>query len=222
MSELVNSCLILVILTMLTTLGASRIVFCIRTLAVQGMVLSLLPLAAHSSHEPRTWILVLATFTIKGIVLPWLLQRARREADVPREVEPYVGFGASILFGVMLVAVSFWVTSRLPLPEAGSSTLALPTSLCGIFCGLFLIVSRRKAIMQVLGYLTMENGAFVFGMLLVKHQPLVVEMGILLDLFVGVFVMGIAIFHISRELEHMDVDRLVLLNDSGSGEEIRS
>lgn len=219
MSGIANTVLIVVLVTMLATLGSSRIIFCIRLLAAQGMFLSALPVAAHSDDGWRAWVMALTTFGIKGFALPRLLLRARREADVPREVEPYVGFGASILTGLLLIAAAFWGASRLPLSHMAVHPLALPVSLSGLLGGLFLIVSRRKAIMHVVGFLTLENGVFIFGIMFVRNQPLVVEMGVLLDLLVGVFVMGIAIFHISRELKHVDVDRLVLLKDTPAGEE---
>ncbi len=79
--------------------------------------------------------------------------------------------------------------------------------------GLLLIVSRRKAVMQTLGYLAMENGIYAFGLAFAVEEPLLVEMGVLLDVFVAVFVMGIAIHHISREFDHIDTDRLSTLKD---------
>ena len=79
--------------------------------------------------------------------------------------------------------------------------------------GLLLIVSRSKAVMQALGYLAMENGIYAFGLAFAVEEPLLVEMGVLLDVFVAVFVMGIAIHHISREFDHIDTDRLSALKD---------
>ena len=76
-----------------------------------------------------------------------------------------------------------------------------------------LIVSRRKALTQVLGYLVMENGIYAFGVGLVPGTPVLVELGILLDVLVAVFVMGITIFHINREFEHLDTSRLTTLSD---------
>jgi hydrogenase-4 component E len=78
---------------------------------------------------------------------------------------------------------------------------------------LLLIVSRRKAVTQTLGYLAMENGIYAFGLAFAVEEPLLVEMGVLLDVFVAVFVMGIAIHHISREFDHIDTDRLSALKD---------
>jgi len=79
--------------------------------------------------------------------------------------------------------------------------------------GLFVIVSRFNALNQVVGYLVLENGVTMFGLLLAPEVPFLVEMGILLDVFVAVFVMGITIFHISREFEHIDVEQLTTLRD---------
>jgi hydrogenase-4 component E len=77
-----------------------------------------------------------------------------------------------------------------------------------IFVGLFVIVSRRKALNQILGYIILENGTYAFGMSVLSEVPVLVELGILLDAFVAVFVMGVAIYHISREFDHMDTDLL--------------
>jgi hydrogenase-4 component E len=82
-----------------------------------------------------------------------------------------------------------------------------------ILTGLFVICSRRKALTQVLGYLVMENGVCVFGSALAVEAPLPVELGVLLDVSVAVFVMGIVIFHINREFDHIDTDRLSILRD---------
>ena len=211
MSGLLDSCLIVAVLTMLMMLAAGRIIFCIRLIAIQGIALSLLPIATFQTLSARAWLLVVCTLLIKGSLLPWLLNRTRRQAEVPREVEPYVGFGVSTLVGAAMLAVAFWLASLLPLPHRPPSTLAVPTAFFGIFSGLFLIISRHKAL---LGYVAIENGIYVFGIVFARHQPMLIEMGVLLDLLVGVFVMGIAVFHISREFDHIDADRLNLLKDN--------
>ena len=152
-------------------------------------------------------------FTLKGIVFPRLLSRAQRMADVKHEVEPIVGYSASILIGLVIVILSAWVGAAFPLPHLPVSPVLLPTALATILSGLFLIVSRRTALTQVVGYLVLENGIYIFGAALAQEEPFLVEMGVLLDVFVAVFVMGIAIFHISREFDHIDVDQLTSLKD---------
>ncbi|MDD5630081.1 MAG: hypothetical protein PHU21_13515, partial [Elusimicrobia bacterium] len=153
-------------------------------------------------------VLALVAGTLKGGVFPMLLGRALREANIRREVEPFVGPGLSILAGLMALACSFWLTTRFPVSQPGWSRLAPPVAFFTIGVGLFLIVSRRKALTQVLGYLIMENGIYLLGMALVGEVPMLVELGVLLDAFVATFVMGIAIQHINREFDHMDAYRL--------------
>jgi hydrogenase-4 component E len=99
------------------------------------------------------------------------------------------------------------------LPGRVISHLVLPAALSTILIGLLIITTRRKALNQVIGYLVLENGIYIFGVSMALEEPFVVELGVLLDVFVAVFVMGIAIFHISREFDHIDVDQLTTLKD---------
>jgi hydrogenase-4 component E len=89
----------------------------------------------------------------------------------------------------------------------------VPTSLSILFVGLFLVVSRKKALSQALGYLVFENGIYAFGVGIAYEAPALIEMGILLDVFVAVFVMGITVFHISREFDSIDTTRLATLKE---------
>ena len=130
-----------------------------------------------------------------------------------REVDPAVGYILSMLLGLLTLALSFWLSDRLPLPAPPVSSLLVPVAFFTTFAGLFLIIARLKALTQVLAYLVLENGIYLFGVGVVRGTPMLVELGVLLDVFVAVFVMGIAIFHISREFDHIDTDRLTVLRD---------
>jgi hydrogenase-4 component E len=213
-NSLIDLVLVFVALVNLTLLGSSRLAGCVRLSAAQGMALGALPLlVAQHGVGIRLIVFALVVFALKGVVFPQLLLRAIRSAEVRREVEPIVGYAASVLLGTLILAASFWMASRFVLPHPAASALVLPLALATILIGLFLIVSRRKALMQVVGYLVLENGVFIFGVALAQEEPLLVEMGVLLDVFVAVFIMGIMIFHISREFDHIDVDQLSSLKD---------
>ncbi len=206
--------IVLLVLTSFKLLGSSRLGACIRAVAVQGIALGALTLLAHvEALSVRSVALAVVSMALKGAVFPWLMFRALREAGVRREVEPFVGYTTSLVIGAATLGMSFWIGSRLPLPVVTFSSLAIPAALFTVLMGLFVIVSRRVAINQVLGYLVLENGVFAFGLALAQVAPLWVELGILLDVFVAVFVMGIAIFHISREFDHIETDRLTNLKD---------
>jgi hydrogenase-4 component E len=209
-----NLILILVVLSNLKLLGSSRLGASIRVVAAQGVVLGLLPILAHLNElSVRFVVLAVVTIALKGIAFPWFLFRAVREAEVTREIEPYVGYVASLVAGVLALGVSFWMCTRLPMPETIASPWLAPVALFSIFAGLFLIVSRKRAVSQVLGFLVLENGIYTFGVGVAARTPLLVEAGVLLDVFVAVFVMGITIFHISREFDHIEIDRLSTLKD---------
>jgi hydrogenase-4 component E len=200
------------LLTCFSLLGTSRIGACIRWLSFQGILFGLVPLIVHQSGFGwRAGLLAAANIALKGIGFPLLLLRLRARAGTSREVEPFVSFVMSILFGILALGLSVWLASELKPALHQAPFLMLDSSIFLILIGLFLIISRRNALMQVIGYLVLENGIFVFGVITVAGTPLLVELGVLLDAFVGVFVMGIAIYHINREFGSIEVDRLSAL-----------
>jgi hydrogenase-4 component E len=211
----IDGMLVLFILTNLWLLGSSRLLSCIAAVSVQGVLLAAMPLLIRI--DAPAWRLLLqagVSLGLKGIAFPLLLMRAVRSVDARREMEPLVGYSASLLIGVALLAGSLVFGMRLALPGPGAPLLFVPAALFTVLTGLFVIVGRRSAIVQALGYLAMENGIAAFGMVLAEQEPLLVEMGTFLDAFVAVFVMGITIFHINREFDHIDADRLSSLKDS--------
>jgi hydrogenase-4 component E len=214
MRLLLDTIMVLLVFTNLRLLGLSRLHASIRTVATQGVLLGIVALLANSGHLTLRFITIgVAGIVLKGFVFPWLLFRALRGARVRREVEPFIGYVPSVLAGVGSFLISLWVAGRLPLPTTAASDLVVPTSLSILFVGLFLVVSRKKALSQALGYLVFENGIYAFGVGVAYEAPALVEMGILLDVFVAVFVMGITVFHISREFDSIDTTRLATLKE---------
>jgi hydrogenase-4 component E len=204
--------LVLVLLINFISLGTSRLMFSIRAVAVQGVILGVLPGLIH----PFSWHLVGITagiIAIKGFIIPLLLNRAVRSAEIKREVEPYLGYVPTLLLGALFTALSFGFASKLPLLAEHQNYMFVPASIATLMAGFLILTTRRKAISQVIGYLVLENGIFIFGLLLADAMPLMVEAGALLDLLVGTFVMGIVINHISREFSSLDTSRLTSLKE---------
>jgi len=197
-----------VALSNLLLLASSRLRPCIRVVAAQGVLVGLLPALAPAPGL-RAALLCLVVIALKGLVFPRLLERAMQVAEVRREVEPFVGYPVSVLLGLLALGASFRVGARFPgLDAQPPDARVLSISLATLLTGLLVIVSRRKALSQVLGYLVVENGVYAFGLAMVEGVPLMLELGILLDVFAAVFVMGIVVCHISREFDHIDADRL--------------
>jgi len=212
MLEVNNILLLLVILINFFTLGSARLGACIRAVALQGAILSLLPLTVHGLNA-HSLVLSGGAFVLKGVFIPWLLFRAIREVRIRREVEPRIGFVPTMILGALTTAGSFIFAGYLPLATEHQGTLFIPTALATLFTGFLLLITRRKAITQVLGYLMLENGIFVFAVLLSTAMPLMVEAGVLLDLMVAIFVMGIVLNQINREFATLNTERLSALKE---------
>ena len=140
-----------------------------------------------------------------------MLLWAVRHVSIRRDTPAILGASASILLGGFLVGLSFFLSTRLVLFGKPFSDLLVPAAFSTLFIGFLLLVSRAKAITQVVGYLVMENGIFLFALLLLETTPLLMEIGIFLDIFVGVFIMGIVINHIQNEFDHTDTSRFTAL-----------
>ena len=206
---------LLVVLLLLNffMLGTSRLSALISATAAQGVILALLVLAVHGEVTWQPVLIAFGTILLKSILIPSMLRRALRDAAITREIEPVIGFVPSLLLGGLGTGLSVVFARTLPLAQEHVGSLLIPASLATAFCGFLLLATRRKAITQVVGYLVLENGIFVMGMCLIEALPLLVETGILLDLVVAIFVMGIIIEHISREFSTIDTTRLSSLKE---------
>jgi hydrogenase-4 component E len=210
-SPFLDPLLIVALALNFVALGVSRIRGVISAVALQGAVLGVVPLLIH--FETEGLLLACVSVALKGLIIPRFLAHAMREADIQHEVSPVVSPMHSLLLGAVGTGLALAFSSTLPLAEGHSALLLVPASLATVWTGFLVLTTRRKAITQVVGYLLLENGIFLFGLLLLGAVPLLVEMGMLLDLFTGVFVMGIIIHHISREFAATGTDSLTELKD---------
>lgn len=209
---LADQLLVLALLINFVVLGTSRIAFAVRAVAFQGILLGVLPALIH----PFSWHLVgivAGILVAKGGVIPWMIMNAINRASIKRELEPFIGYISTLVLGAVFTALAFLFAEKLPLAPEHSDLIFLPASIATLLCGFLVLMSRRKAISQVIGYLVMENGIFIFGLLLANAMPVMVEAGALLDLLVGVFVMGIVINNINREFSSLDTSRLNSLRE---------
>ncbi len=213
MTGLLDFITILAVLANLTMLSVSGMRALIRSAGVQGLVLGLVPMVAHGSPTLHILIFSLIVAGLKGLLLPRMLLRTLKDLDVQREVKPYVGFGLTAFFGVAGLAASVWFCASLPTPGGEPVRFALSAAFMTILTGFLLIITRKKALTQAVGYLIIENGVFLISAVLAPAGPMLVEMCILLDLFVAVFVMGIALHHINQAFDSIDTELISTLKD---------
>jgi hydrogenase-4 component E len=214
MLPVLDPLLVMVFLVNFFALGVSRLRAVIYAVAGQGILLGLMPLLIiYPAFQLHVAFLAVAMIILKGVFIPRMLGYAMREVITRREVEPIIGFIPSLLLGAVGTGLAIAFSGTLPLRSDQLGLLVVPAALATIMTGFLILTSRRKAIMQVVGYLVLENGIFLFGLLLLEAMPFLVEVGVLLDLFVGVFVMGIIIHHINREFASVSTEHLSALKE---------
>jgi hydrogenase-4 component E len=213
MHALVGPLLVIVLLLNFFLLGTSRLQAVINASAMQGILLGVLTLCEHTGFSVWMVLITLVTLLVKGILIPGMLLRAIRDAAIRREVEPFIGFLPCLLFGALGTGASLIFARTLPLAKEHMGSLLVPAAMATVWTGFLVLTTRRKAITQVVGYLVLENGIYIMGLTLLQAMPFMVEMGVLLDLFVGIFVMGIILNHIRREFSSLDTSHLSALKE---------
>jgi hydrogenase-4 component E len=213
MSSAVDPVLVLVLMLNFLLCGTSRLRAAITASALQGALLGLLTVLVHGSPAARPLAVGAIAVAIKGVVIPGMLNRALRDAAIRREIEPYVSFVTSLFLCAVATGAAVLFADRLPLAPEHRGSLLVPASLATVLTGFLILTTRLKAITQVVGYLVLENGIFIMGLTLHDAMPSLVEVGVLLDLLVAIFVIGIVINHINREFASLDVAQLDRLKE---------
>ena len=218
--SLVDPFLVVALLINFYVLGLSRLRLLIIAVAIQGAMLGLLYPLAHegvfglgSISLLRLLALTAAIVGLKGWLIPQFLFKAVLLADMRSQVTSVIGFVPTLLLGGAGTTAALVFAGSLPLPDDHLSHLLIPAALATVLSGFLLLATRREALAQVLGYIVLENGIFIFGLLLIEAVPVLVELGIVLDLFVGVFVMGIIINHVSRAFPEASTEHLASLKE---------
>lgn len=207
-----DTIMLLIVLLNLAVLATHKLYNYLKVLAVQGVLIAMIPLFVANNEivfpHGRELVIMIISILVKSIIFPLLLLKSIKLCKIRSEVKPFVGYSLSVLIGILFLSISFYIGKRLPIPTMLSSSLLLPVALSSIMIGIFVIISRRLAITQIIGYLLFENGVYAFGLGLIHEVHFVVELGILLDIFAGVFIMGIMIFNLNKELDHVDTQAM--------------
>jgi hydrogenase-4 component E len=186
----------------------------VRALAIQGVALAgvalLVGVRAHDLEPIGVAALVLA---LKGVVVPFLLLRVVRSSDENREVDPVVNVTASLIAGASLTLIAYAVTRDVVALEPSPETRALPIGVAVILIGLFVLASRRKAVSQIVGFLLLDNGIALIALLATAGIPLIIELGVTLDVLLVVLILQILTSRLITRLGTMDLDQLRELHD---------
>ena len=213
-AQLINLFAALMLLLAFAMLTQRRILSLINLFAAQGFVLVLSTLVvAYFTHQGHLYYSALLTLLLKVLLLPWIMHRLIRALNVRWDVETLINIPATMLVGIVLVVFAFNLAA--PISQfAGTitkSTLGIATA-C-ILLAFLMMITRRKAVSQVIGFLAMENGLFFAATSATYGMPMVVELGIALDVLVATFIFGVFFFHIRETFESLDIHHLEKLKE---------
>ncbi|MBI2884115.1 MAG: hypothetical protein HYY11_09485 [Candidatus Methylomirabilis oxyfera] len=206
----------LVTLLSFATLGAAFLLIVrrdlagqVRLFAVQSLALAILAgVVAAFTRSVELASVALALALLKVVVIPRVLNRAVAKIGLQRAALPYLGTPATLVVCGGLVVIAFYVMAPVaasnPLPTAE----AIPIAFAGVLIGFFVMVNRRRALTQILGFLMLENSIFLLALLATYGVPFIVEMGVFLDVLVAVLIMEVFIYRIKENFDSIEVDRL--------------
>ena len=212
--QLINLFASLILILSFAMLAQRRILTLIDLYAVQGLaVVSATTVVAYVTHQPHLYYSAVLTLILKVIVIPSVLYRLIKRLDVRWDVETLINIPSTMLVGIVLVVFAF----NLSMPVSRLSTSISPGTLgiamACVLLSFMMMITRSKAVPQVIGFLSMENSLFFAATSATQGMPMVVELGIALDVLVGVFILGVFMFQIREQFESLDISHLENLKD---------
>ncbi|MFA6986118.1 MAG: formate hydrogenlyase [Arenimonas sp.] len=213
-SQLIHLGAALLLLTSFAMLSQRRVLSLVNLFALQGLVLSFSTAAvAYSSGQPHLYVSAGLSLLLKVILLPWILHRLIRRLNVHFDSEPLLNIPTTMLVGILLVVFSFALSQ--PIAELSTSVArsTLGIALAVVMLSFLMMITRRKAVTQVIGFLAMENGLFFAAMSATHGMPMVVELGVALDVLVGTMILGVFFFQIREQFDSLDLKHLEKLKE---------
>lgn len=213
--QLLNMCAALLLLLSFAMLAQRRIVNLVNLLALQGALLFIATLLiAWRTHQAHLYVSAALTLALKVVFLPWLLHRLIRRLDVYWDSEPLLNIPVTMLTGLAVVVFAFGLAQPISALASTATRNSIGIALAVVLLAFVTMITRRKAMSQVVGFLSMENGLFFGAMSATYGMPMVVEFGVALDVLVAVLVLGIFFFQIREQFDSLDLHHLEALRES--------
>jgi len=212
--QVLNALAALLLLLSFAMLSQRRIVTMVNLLAVQGAVLCAATLLlAWRTGENHLYLSAALTLALKVIFLPWLLHRLIRRLAVYWDTEPMLHISGTMLLGLLIVVFSFGLAQPIAALASTATRNAIGIAVAVILLAFLTMITRRKAMSQVVGFLSMENGLFFGAMSATYGMPMVVELGVALDVLVAMLVLGVFFFQIREQFDSLDLHHLESLKE---------
>lgn len=221
--QLLNLCAAFLLLISFAMLAQRRIVSLVNLLAWQGgLLLVATLLLAWRTGERHLYLSAALTLALKVLFLPWLLHRLIRRLQVYWDTEPLLNIPGTMLVGVLVVVFSFGLAQPISALASTATRSSIGIAVAVVLLSFLTMITRRKAMSQVVGFLSMENGLFFGAMSATYGMPMIVELGVALDVLVAVLVLGIFFFQIREQFDSLDLHHLESLRERPPDEPDRS
>jgi hydrogenase-4 component E len=213
-SQLINLCAALLLLLSFAMLSQRRTLALVNLFTLQGISLALSTLiVAASTRQQHLYFSAGLTFALKVVVLPWILHRLIRRLDVQWETETRLNIPATMIVGLLVVIFAFGLAEPISALATTVTRSTLGIALGVVLLSFLMMITRTKAVSQVIGFLAMENGLFFAATSATYGMPMLIEFGIALDVLVGVFVLGVFFFQIREQFDSLDLQHLESLKE---------
>ena len=210
-TQLIDDIGALLLFTMLLILGAGQLYRAIYAVAAQSVGIGAAgAVLAAATGNPDLWVIAGVTIAIKAIFLPWLLLRVVKRMQGRLEIEPVIPISLTLVIAGGIVVLSFYLATSLGTVRQAITGNALPVGVALMLLGVLVMVSRRKALTQMVGLFAAENGIFFTAMAVSQGMPLIIEIGVILDVILGALVMGIMVLRVRSTVDAdiADLDEL--------------
>ena len=211
-SRLIDIFATTILVTAFLIVSSRSLLFYVRLFALQSLLLGVVALLVVVGYgEAHILIAAVLTIVVKGIVIPVVLNRIIKKIDVQKEIAPTINIPLSLLIcGALVIVASLVAEPILTAQHQMTQTVSkvLPSSIAMMLIGLFIMMTRKKGVTQIIGLLTMENGLFLSGLAITYGMPLIVEVGIFFDIMVAAMILGVFVFRINQTFETINIDEL--------------
>ena len=213
-AQLINLLAAILLLLAFAMLAQRRVLSLVHLFAAQGVALGVsTAIVAFATHQPHLYASAGLTLLLKVALLPWLLHRLIRRLDVRWDMEGLINVPTTMLIGIVLVILAFNLASPISLLAGTVTKSTLGIALACVLLSFLMMITRSKAVPQVIGFLAMENGLFFAATGAVYGMPMVVELGIALDVLVGILILGVFMFQIREQFDSLDLQHLERLKE---------
>lgn len=213
-AQLLNLFAAVILLIAFAMLAQRRVAHLVDLFALQGLVLVMSTLTvAVKTGQHHLYYSAALTFVLKVLILPWILHRLMRKLFIKGEVEALINVPTTMLVGIILVVVAFNVATPIAQMATTVSRSTIGIALAAVLLAFLMMITRKKAITQVIGFLAMENGLFLAATSATYGMPMVVELGIALDVLVGMLILGVFFFQIRDQFDSLDIAHMERLKE---------